>query len=387
MQRQKFLGATISAAVFTLALGAAPATQALAKTLKDAVGLAPSSVQYYAHSRLADYVKEHTKDLRIKVYSMSLLNLKETPAGVRDGIADMGFVLPPYFPAEYSEFNLAANVSMLATTGRRVESPGAAMAGATNEYVFFNCPECLAQFEHENQVYLGTSASPTYIMLCTTPIRAMEDLKGKRFRSGAANFGRWAEHFGGIKVSISANDVYEGLGQGVIDCAMLSATELTNLSLYDVVKFVTRRIPGGVYSGVATNNMNLDSWRSLSLEERTVLLKGSARVQADNTWKFHADAKKNLEDAPGKGVEVIEPDPIILTKSDEFVKSDMKVIAEQFRTDYGVENTDAKIAKLAELTEKWKTLTEGIENDQEALFQVYWKEVFSKLDPETYGIK
>ena len=33
---------------------------------------------------------------------------------------------------------------------------------------------------------------------------------------------------------------------------VLSATELTNLSLFDITKYVTRRIPGGVFAGVAT---------------------------------------------------------------------------------------------------------------------------------------
>lgn len=385
MKKWSLSGITLAAAALSLGIAGLSAGDASARTLKDAVGLAPSSVQYYAHSRLADYVAEHT-DLKIKVFSMSLLNLKETPPGLRDGIADIGFVLPPYFPAEYSEFNLAADLSMLSTTGGHVESPGAAMAGATSEYVFFNCPECLTQFERENQVFMGASSSPTYVMLCTTPIRTMDDLKGRKFRSGASNFGRWAEYFGGIKVSISANDVYEGLGQGVIDCAMISATELSNLSLFDVVKAVTRRIPGGVYSGTATNNMNLDTWRSLSLEERKVFLKGSARVQADSTWRYYADAKKNLEEALNRGIEVIEPDPEILTKSDEFVEADLKVISEQFTNDYGVQNTDEKIAKIAELTEKWKKLTANIPDGPEALFQVYWDEVFSKIDPETYGM-
>ena len=384
--KRSLVGGVLAAAALILGFTTLTVVDAGARTLKSAVGLATSSAQYYAHSRLAEYLKENAPNLRMKVYSMSLLNLKETPAGVRDGVADVGFVLPPYFPAEYSEFNLAANVSMLATTGRKVESPGAAMAGATSEYVFFNCPECLTQFEHENQAYLGTGSSPTYVMLCTKPIRTLDDLKGKKFRSGAANFGRWAEFFGGTKVSISANDIYEGLGQGVIDCAMNSATELSNLSLFGVVKFVTRRIPGGVYSGVATNNVNLDTWRSLSLEQRTAFLKGSARAQADLTWKYYSDAKKNLEASPDKGIEVYEPDPEILKQSDEFVKADLKVIAEQFRSDYGVDNTDAKIEKLAELTDKWKTLTEGIEGDPEALFQIYWEEIFSKIDPETYGM-
>lgn len=385
MKRRPLFGALVGAAALALGITGFSPGETSARTLKDAVGFAPGSAQHYAHARLAEYMEENS-DIKLKIFSMSLLNLKETPPGIRDGIADMGFVLPPYYPAEYSEFNLAANLSMLSTTGRQVESPGAAMAGATSEYTFFNCPECLTQFERENQVYLGTAASPTYIMLCTIPVRTLDDLKGKKFRSGAANFGRWAEHFGGIKVSIPGNDIYEAMGQGVIDCAMLSATELTNLSLFDLTKFITRRIPGGVYSGVATNNINLDTWRSLSLEQRTAFLKGSARAQADLTWKYYSDAKKNLEASPGKGIEVYEPDPEILKQSDEFVKGDLKVIAEQFRSDYDVDNTDAKIEKLVELTDKWKTLTEGIEDDPEALFQVYWEEIFSKLDPETYGM-
>lgn len=258
MLKRSVMGTVAVAAALGMSLAVGTATDAVAKRLKSAVGLAPSSAQMYAHERFAKYVAEHS-DVKIKVFSMSLLNLKETPPGIRDGIADMGFVLPPYYPAEYAENNLAANLSMLSTTGRQVESPGAAMAGAATEYTYFHCPECLEEYERENHVYLGTGASPTYIMLCSTPIRTLEDLKGKRFRSGAANFGRWAEYFGGIKVSISANDTYEGLGQGVIDCAMNSATELSNLSLFDVVKFVTRRIPGGVYSGVSTNNVNADT--------------------------------------------------------------------------------------------------------------------------------
>lgn len=385
MQRRPIVGALFSAVVFGLAIGLVNIPDVSAKTLKSAVGMPTGSAQIFAHKRFAEYVAEHT-DLEIKVFSMSLLNLKETPPGVRDGVADMGFVLPPYYPAEYAETNLAANLSMLGTSGRQVESPGAAMAGATTEYVF-NCPDCLAEYSKQNQVYLGTGASPTYIMLCTTPLRGMDDLKGKKYRSGAANFGRWAEHFGGVKVSIPGNDIYEAMGQGVVDCAMLSATELTNLSLFDLTKFVTRRIPGGVFSGVATNNVNLDSWRDLTEAERKVFIEGSARVQADLTWKYYADAKANLEAAPGKGIEVIEPSAEILAASDAFVKQDIAVIAKQFAEDYGVGDVEAKIAEFTRLVEKWKGLTEGLENDPEGLGKVFWEEIYSKIDAATYGMK
>ena len=386
MKNRSLIGAGLAAAVLGLSVAGFAASDASAKTLKAAIGLATSSAQYYAFEKFAEYVEKNS-DVKIKLFSMSLLNLKETPPGVRDGIADMGFVLPPYYPAEYAENNLVSNLSMLSTTGTQVESPGAAMAGATSEYTYFQCPECLKEYEKENQVYLGTGASPTYIMLCTKPLRTLEDLKGKKYRSGAANFGRWAEHFGGVKVSIPGNDVYEAMGQGVIDCAMLSATELTNLSLFDLVKFVTRRIPGGVFSGVATNNVNIDSWRGLTTEQRAVFLKGAARINAELTWKYYADAKKNLDNSPSKGVEVIEPGPEIMAKSDEFVKADLTVIAEQFKKDYGLTNVEAKIEKITALVEKWKVLTKDIANDPDALTQLYWDQIFSKIDPATFGMK
>ena len=359
---------------------------ASAKTMRAAVGLATSSAQYFAYKQFAEYVQANS-DLKIKVYSMSLLNLKETPPGVRDGVADMGFVLPPYYPAEYAENNLPANLSMLSTTGRQVESPGAAMAGATSEYTYFHCPECLAEYAKQNQVYLGTGASPTYINLCTTPLRTLADLKGKKYRSGAANFGRWAEHFGGIKVSIPANDIYEAMDQGVIDCAMLSATELTNLSLFDLTKFVVRRIPGGVYSGVATINVNRDSWRDLTTAQRKVFLEGAARINADLTWKYYSEAKKNIDASPSKGIEVIEPGPEIMKASGEFVKGDVRIIAAQFTKDYGIKNVDAKIAKIIALIEKWKGLTADIADDPKALAKLYWEQIFSKIDPATFGMK
>ena len=385
MKRLTIFSAAIAATVFSVVASTALVSDASAKTLKSAVGLATSSVQFYTHQRFADYVEKHT-DLKIKVYSMSLLNLKETPPGVRDGVADMGFVLPPYYPAEYAENNLPANLSMLSTTGRQVESPGAAMAGATTEYTYFNCPECLAEYKKQNQIYLGTGSSPTYINLCTTPLRSLEDLKGKKYRSGAANFGRWAEHFGGIKVSIPGNDIYEAMDQGVIDCAMLSATELTNLSLFDLTKFVVRRIPGGVFSGIGTINVNRDTWRGLTTAERLVFLKGGARATTDLTWKYYADAMKNIADSPSKGVEVIEPGPEIMKASAEFVKGDVKVVAAQFAKDYGIKNVDAKIVMITALIEKWKGLTADIGNDPEALTKVYWEQIFSKIDPATFGM-
>ncbi|MEC9344824.1 MAG: C4-dicarboxylate TRAP transporter substrate-binding protein [Pseudomonadota bacterium] len=379
MKLFRTLAATATAA--TVLLGAS----AQADTLKIAVGFPTGSAAFYALDNFAKNL-EATSDLKAKVFPLSLLNLKETPPGIRDGIADMGFVLPPYYPAEFAETNLAANLSMLATTGTQIESPGAAMGAAMTEYVFLHCPECQDEYKKQNQVYLGTGTSPTYILHCTTPIRSMEDLKGKKYRSGAANFGRWAEAVGGTKVSVPGNDIYEAMSQGVVDCGMFSATELTNLQLFDVTKFITTKIPGGVFAGVATNNINRDVWADLNADQRAAIFKAMARANADVTWKYYADAKRNLADAPGKGIEIIEPTADMVKMSSDFVKADLAVIAKEFTDAYGLKNVEAKIETISALVEKYKGLTADMADDPEALAKLYWDEIMSKIDLATYGL-
>lgn len=360
------------------------AYSASAETLNLAVGLGPNNSITKTMESFAAYVGENS-DIDIKVFPLSLLNLKETPPGVRDGVADIGFILPPYYPAEYSETNLVANLGMLSTSGRKVGSPGAAVAGAMSEYIF-NCPDCQEEYKSQNQIYLGSGTSSPYVMLCTSPIKTIEDLKGKKFRSGAANFSRWAEHFGGVAVSMPGNDQYEAMDQGVIDCTMAAATELSNYSLYDVTKAVTLSIPGGVFAGVATNNINIDIWQGFSDEEREVILKASARSAAELTYRYHSDSQKDLVAAPEKGIEVLEPTAEVIAASDAFVAADLGVIETQFAKDYGIENAGEKIAEFSALVEKWKELTADIGDDQEALAAVFWDEIFSKVDPATYGM-
>ena len=107
----------------------------------------------------------------------------------------------------------------------------------------------------------------------------MDDIKGKKYRSGSANFARWAEHFGGVAVSLPGGDQYEAMGQGVIDCTMAAAPELTNWSLFDVTKAITLNIPGGNFAGVGTNNFNIDVWKKLTDKERRSYLEGFGAVR------------------------------------------------------------------------------------------------------------
>lgn len=93
----------------TAAIALAPIAQA--ETLRHAVGSAGVSGLIDGTEAWADYIKEQTGgETEIKIYAGSLLNFTETFTGLRDGIADSGFVVPAYHRAELPYANLLSDM-------------------------------------------------------------------------------------------------------------------------------------------------------------------------------------------------------------------------------------------------------------------------------------
>jgi TRAP-type transport system periplasmic protein len=383
------LFASTAVAVVAAVIGVCsfPAVSEAQTELTIAVGVQDGHSATRALHKFAAYLEENS-DLEPKVYTLSLLTVAEVPMGLRDGIADVGYVNMPYYPAEFSETNMIADISMLATTGEHADAAGAVMGGAMMEYVMFNCPECLAEFKEQNQVFTVAAGTSPYSLLCNKPVRTIEDLRGKKYRTGAANFGRWAEYVGGTKVSMPGSEIYEALSQGVLDCAIVGVGELKGMSLAEVVSNVTVGVPGGVYGGQAAANVNLDTWESMTPEQRSVFLKGAAQVAADIAVNFTNDAQAGADLAGQQGIEITEATPEMKQQLGEFVQKDVaEVIPQEYAKNYGVENAEQKVALGRELVARWQELTEGIASDPEALAAVYWEQLHSKLDAETYGLQ
>lgn len=76
-------------------------------------------------------------------------------------MTDMGVVLTPYFPASYAHTNMVAEVSMsteLMDGGS--DQAGLVYTGAMSEFIFLNCAECRNEFAAQNQLFLGSAATP-----------------------------------------------------------------------------------------------------------------------------------------------------------------------------------------------------------------------------------
>lgn len=372
-------------AVAALGLGLL-SSSAMARELNYAVGLGSNSAPVLAAQDYAAGVMEMSDgDLTIKVFSLELLSLAEMSPGLRDGLTDIGYVVMPYFTSEYAHMNFLAELSMLQTILPSNGKQGLAFAGAMSEYIAFKCPECMDEISAQNQVYMGNVSTPPYLLLCNTEITTLDDLKGKRLRVATPGNKRLAEHFGAVGVQIPVAEAYEALSQGVIDCTMSSAPELTNFRLIEVVSSITKGLPGNVFGASGGGNINRDVWHSLSDDERIVLLRQAASLNAGITWRYHVAAETDMANALDLGKTVIEPDAAVLAAATAFVREDMQLVASLFRENYNIQNAGQMKDEFTKVLSHWSDLVANIDS-QEALGELYWSEIFSKLDPATYSM-
>lgn len=352
---------------------------ASARELKLAVGFPQGTAAYHGLEAFSKALKEKSGgELETKMFPLSLLNLPQMFNGVRDGVVDIGFVLPPLFPSELPETHLAVDVAMLGT------NPWA-MAGAMTEYVF-TCQECQAEHLKNNQVYLGSSSTASYMIVSTKKAVTLDELKGKKLRSGAAPWARWAQNFGAVALTIPGNQVFEAVSGGTVDGAMVSAAELSNLRLIDVVKHITVGVPTGTYHGIDNNNFNRNTWRSLTEKQRRAVLDAAATSTAAITWSYVTDGARNMQDAQKKGIQIHQAPQDVIDRSRAFIESDLSTIAQAAEKNSGIKNASQKIARFRQLVEKWEKLTPEGNWQTNALAEIYQREIFSKIDAKSYGL-
>ncbi|MBK1850526.1 C4-dicarboxylate TRAP transporter substrate-binding protein [Marinobacter sp. 1-4A] len=356
-----------------------------AKQLSYATGYSTGSIGAKAAEVFANDVEDHSGgDLTAKVYAQSLLSFSEIPPGIRDGMADSGLVLTPYFPSEFPSTNLATELTMLIEmTGAPTEKVGLAFAGAMAEYVFFNCPSCVNEYEQQNQLFLGGGGTSSYFLICNKPVRTLEEIKGKRLRIGGAQWARWANVVGATPVSIPQHETYEALSQGVVDCSVHSAPELTIVKLMEVTSDMTPNMPGGVFSGLA-NNINLDVWKSLTPNERSTMLHASAAHASALSWGYAQAAITNMKTAEEQGIKIHEPDAGLVKVTRDFIEQDIKAVAAKYAETHNLTSSAPLVESFRTLLTKWVELVKGVDNSEE-LTQVYWDEVYSKVNVDTYG--
>src|SRR5690606_225478 len=163
--------------------------------------------------------------------------------------------------------------------------------------------------------------------------------------------------------------------------------ELINLRLIDAVKAITIAVPGGVYAGVGSASVNVNTWRDLNEKQRAAMLRGGAVMTAEVAWGYEESAGKALAESKQRGISLLEPDAALLENARAFAKADMKTIIDAYQSQYKVDPKRAEelLGQFAATLGKWVDLVQDVDSKQQ-LIDLYWKEIFSKMDAKTYGM-
>lgn len=363
---------TVAGAVAVGGMAVAGTAPAQAEELRIAIGLTGESALVRGMHRFAENIAAGTNgEFTGRVFPNTLLNFAESPNGVRDGIADVAYVVPAYTRAEFAHTNLPLDMAT-------VSIDPVVITGAVNDYVI-NCAPCMREYAAMNQVFLGMASIGPYYMMSKPRIVEQGDFRARKIR-GFGPFGRWVEAMGATSVSLSANDIYESISQGQLDGNTHTLDVLRSLSLGEVTDYLLN-VPIGIYTGNSMFNLNRDVWNDLSEEQKRAFLLAGGDAVAWTTVEYYKENLALMENPSSVGVELVEPSDAVRAATEQFWVDDLATVATLNREQYGIDYADDAVARMNELVAKWEALTADIDkNDPQAVADLFNREIFSKVD-------
>lgn len=363
----------------------AVASPSAARELKYAIGFQAQSPTYEASQAFKADVEAANVDLTVRTFPLSLLSLGETSAGLRDGIADIGYMVGPYHPQEYATSNMLAELVILSFSDAPTLKENVAFAGAAAEMIFFNCPGCLDEYTTQNQVYLGQGTGGPQRLACNKEVTSPDAMKGLRVRAPSANSAAWATAMGSTVVFVPGNEVLEALSQGVVDCTIIGGGDLLSTRTIDVVSQVTDKVPGMIFGGVSSSSTNKDTWKSLNEAQRRALLNAGATMSAHNAWNYMMATRHETEEIVKRGIALHEPNAEFLSQTAAFVDVYRQTLIAKHRDELKIKDAEALVSKFSELYAKWVGLVEKADTVDDVT-ELFRSEVFSKVDVSSYGL-
>lgn len=220
--------------------------------------------QWYVQRVLLPYFAEIAKVTEGRVKVELLPKVVGSPISqyevVRDGLADMAYIVPSYTPGRFPLVEMA-------------ELPGASLDPVVNAETFVRIYR--DQFEKYNE-FGGVKAvsisltSPVQFFNSRRSVQKLEDFKGLKLRTTGAVATQVLTLLGGVPILKSSAEAYAMLQTGVIDGQMTPPAVLISSNTLPLTKFATI-IPGGGAGVVTILGVNAAKWAEISEKDRQAI--------------------------------------------------------------------------------------------------------------------
>ncbi|MBR9884402.1 MAG: C4-dicarboxylate ABC transporter substrate-binding protein [Oceanospirillales bacterium] len=334
----------------------------------------------YGYVEWAETVKELSNgELEPQVYAGTvLLAPRASLQGIRDNVVQVGSHAAIYTPADLPVANAVQEL------GFNFDDPLTTILAMTDFSTHNNLQ--LEEWKKSGVVYLGSYATPPYILFCREPVRTLAEIKGKRIRAAGSTVSQWLEEAGAIPVNVPSSEMYTGLDRGSLDCATNAANDLIDRSMWEVAEYTTL-LPTGMYWSGPHWGFNQKFWNDLNDEQRQVFKLSIAKAMTRMVVQYLKASESALTEAQAKGNQVFEPEADLKASVESFRKKSLEGIYSLVEQKYQIPDGKALIDDYLNTYAKWENLLKDVDRqDEEALAKLAMQEIYDTL-PADYGVK
>ncbi len=336
----------------------------------DEIGI---GVQSYAD----DLAKMSGGSLKMKILAGGqVVSLNDTLAALRNGTIDAGFVVPVFTRKELKNTNVIYDTEIFG------DDP-AAITGAANETMLFDCPECIKEFHDNGAVYLGSFGNNNKGLICRKEVKTLADVKGLKIRAVGATT-RLIAAMGGVPVSMGPPEATTALERGAIDCVHGVITWLQNFGYWDVAKYVLET-PLGSPRTISSVVFARSAWEKLTPAQRKIAVDAVPMHLARMVYLVNvaADAKVKAIAIKEKHVTFHEGGKDFTDLVAKFRQGERTKIPELLKQQLGVQDAQKIFSAFEKNLAKWEKMAkdQDLKDHMDLMAAAYKREIYGKLDP------
>lgn len=167
-----------------------------------------------------------------KYFAETLLKTRDTLDGLKNGVADMAWVVLSQWPGRVPMSDA------FGLPGLGYSRPGEYAGAMWNAYE--NYPEMQAEFlKNSIRPLLFFSTEPYMVATSKKQVKVLEDLKGLKMRVLGGNATTQMKYLGGVPINIPMPENYISLQKGVIDGMGINAEAVCGFRLYELLTYFT----------------------------------------------------------------------------------------------------------------------------------------------------
>jgi TRAP-type C4-dicarboxylate transport system substrate-binding protein len=233
----------------------------------------------------------------------ALLKPENILEGVRNGVADIGAAVIPFFPGQLPiSATLSGTVDL--ADGNRLD-PNKTIA--ILQTLIEEFPELRKEYDDLNLKPGFWIAAPPYGVIATRSVAQLPDFQNLKIRTFGVNMPKLFSAVGAAPLSMAFGEVYTSLQTGVIDACLTDPPAMVTNRLYEVAKYVVTTGPeGGALTAVPSIVFvfNKQSWAKIPPADQAIIEDVSKRMLAVGAERIIASNKNALEELAAKGAEI-----------------------------------------------------------------------------------